>query len=183
MMMLIMNVTIVLIIIMSSLSFPVIRTIMLKNDCNSDRYRSNRNINSNSDGPGEYASLPSSITSMKRTIKFSLGVGLSVIGGGISSAKASPLSKPDLKSTSMLKATTIPIASEIDNNIVVKSITDKRQYKAITLNNGIRALLISDPDSSVSAAALDVHVGAMSDPSNVPGLAHFCEHMSFLGIF
>ena len=32
-----------------------------------------------------------------------------------------------------------------------------------------------------SAAALDVHVGHFSDPQELPGLAHFCEHMCFLG--
>jgi len=32
-----------------------------------------------------------------------------------------------------------------------------------------------------SAAALDVHVGHFSDPVDLPGLAHFCEHMLFLG--
>ena len=24
-------------------------------------------------------------------------------------------------------------------------------------------------------------LGSMSDPDNIPGLAHFCEHMAFLG--
>ena len=42
-------------------------------------------------------------------------------------------------------------------------------------------LLISDPTTEKSAAALDVHIGSMSDPPNLPGLAHFCEHMLFLG--
>lgn len=179
-----MNVIILLIVLISSSSFPLIRTIMLKNENNNNRYRNsnNNNIKSDVDGPGEYISLPSSITSMKKTIKFCLGVGLGVIGGSISSANASPSKISQLKTTS-IKSTTIPIDTEIDNNIVIKSITDQREYKAITLNNGIRTLLISDPDSSLSAAALDVHVGAMSDPINVPGLAHFCEHMSFLGIF
>lgn len=32
-----------------------------------------------------------------------------------------------------------------------------------------------------AAAALDVHVGHFSDPASLPGLAHFCEHMLFLG--
>ena len=179
-----MNITILLIILISSLSFPLIRTIMLKKENSNNRYRNNNNVKSNNDiGPGEYISLPSSITSMKKTIKFCLGVGLGVIGGSISSANASPSTISQLKKTSILKSTTIPIDTEIDRNIVIKSITDKREYKAITLNNGIRTLLISDPDSSLSAAALDVHVGAMSDPINVPGLAHFCEHMSFLGIY
>jgi len=28
---------------------------------------------------------------------------------------------------------------------------------------------------------MDVHVGHFSDPDGIPGLAHFCEHMLFLG--
>lgn len=58
---------------------------------------------------------------------------------------------------------------------------DERLYRAFELENGMRVLLVSDPSSSRSAAALDVNVGAFSDPKKVPGLAHFCEHMSFLG--
>ena len=33
----------------------------------------------------------------------------------------------------------------------------------------------------MAAAAMDVQVGHMSDPEELPGLAHFCEHMLFLG--
>ena len=40
---------------------------------------------------------------------------------------------------------------------------------------------MSDETTDKSAAALDVHIGHMSDPFNLPGLAHFCEHMLFLG--
>ena len=64
---------------------------------------------------------------------------------------------------------------------VKKRPLDERLYRAFELDNNIRVLLISDPSSSRSAAALDVNVGAFSDPREVPGLAHFCEHMSFLG--
>ncbi len=32
-----------------------------------------------------------------------------------------------------------------------------------------------------SYAAMNVHVGHFSDPENIPGIAHFCEHMLFLG--
>ena len=41
--------------------------------------------------------------------------------------------------------------------------------------------MISDETTDKSAAGLDVHIGHMSDPVNLPGLAHFCEHMLFLG--
>ena len=47
----------------------------------------------------------------------------------------------------------------------------------------LQVLLVSDPSTDKAAAAMDVHIGHMSDPSNLPGLAHFCEHMLFLGWF
>ena len=67
------------------------------------------------------------------------------------------------------------------NNVVRTKPLDERQFRAIELDNKLRVLLVSDPSSSRSAAAMDVKVGSFSDPREVPGLAHFCEHMSFLG--
>ena len=69
---------------------------------------------------------------------------------------------------------------EIHENII-KSSEDKREYKGLVLRNGLKVLLISDVEADKSAAALDVAVGAMSDPREVQGLAHFLEHMLFLG--
>ena len=57
---------------------------------------------------------------------------------------------------------------------------DKRIYETMTLDNGLRVILCSDPSSNTAAAAMDVHVGANSDPDSVPGLAHFCEVSSIL---
>ena len=77
---------------------------------------------------------------------------------------------------------TKPVKSiDILNKEVIKRKNDKRKYEAYTLPNGIQVLLVSDPDSMTAAAALDVHVGSLSDPKAIPGMAHFCEHMSFLG--
>ena len=65
---------------------------------------------------------------------------------------------------------------------VIRPPNDDRDFLAYTLdNNGLRVLLVSDPSSQEAAAAMDVHVGATSDPEAVKGLAHFCEHMLFLG--
>ncbi len=64
---------------------------------------------------------------------------------------------------------------------VVKSDEDKRLYRGLVLENGLRTLLISDPETDKSAAAVDVNVGHLSDPEELPGLAHFCEHMLFMG--
>uniref|UniRef100_A0A6T8KCF8 Peptidase M16 N-terminal domain-containing protein n=1 Tax=Hemiselmis andersenii TaxID=464988 RepID=A0A6T8KCF8_HEMAN len=64
---------------------------------------------------------------------------------------------------------------------VEKSPEDKRSYRTLTLPNGLRVLLASDPATNKASAALDVHVGHFSDPDAIAGMAHFCEHMLFLG--
>ncbi|XP_076044547.1 insulin degrading metalloproteinase isoform X2 [Oratosquilla oratoria] len=66
-------------------------------------------------------------------------------------------------------------------NNVIKSEEDQRMYRVLVLDNGVKVLLVSDPKTDKSAAALDVHIGSMSDPWELPGLAHFCEHMLFMG--
>lgn len=58
---------------------------------------------------------------------------------------------------------------------------DTNQYRYLTLNNGIRVLLIHDANAQKSAAALAVNVGHFDDPSDREGLAHYLEHMLFLG--
>ena len=69
-------------------------------------------------------------------------------------------------------------ASEIE---IEKSPNDVRNYRLITLDNQLEVLLISDPETQVAAAAIDVNTGYFDDPDSVPGLAHFLEHMLFLG--
>ncbi len=64
---------------------------------------------------------------------------------------------------------------------VIKSINDPREYKVITLPNDLQCLLIHDKDADKSAASLSVKVGFHQDPVDRPGLAHFLEHMLFLG--
>ncbi|XP_076308150.1 insulin-degrading enzyme-like isoform X2 [Tachypleus tridentatus] len=73
----------------------------------------------------------------------------------------------------------VSISHVVDN--IIKSEEDRRSYRGLELTNGMKILLISDPTTEKSAAALDVHIGHMSDPWHIPGLAHFCEHMLFLG--
>lgn len=64
---------------------------------------------------------------------------------------------------------------------LVKSANDARQYRYLELDNGLKVLLVSDSEAERAAAALDVHVGSRNDPENYQGLAHFLEHMLFLG--
>uniref|UniRef100_A0A0R3WFR8 Peptidase_M16 domain-containing protein n=1 Tax=Taenia asiatica TaxID=60517 RepID=A0A0R3WFR8_TAEAS len=64
---------------------------------------------------------------------------------------------------------------------ITKSESDNRVYRAITLTNQLKFLLISDPYTDKAAACLAVGVGSFYDPVDVPGLAHFCEHMILLG--
>ena len=63
----------------------------------------------------------------------------------------------------------------------VKGDSDARDYRYLQLDNGLRVLLVSDPSTDLAAASLDVHAGSGNDPVQRPGLAHFLEHMLFLG--
>ncbi|KAJ3300130.1 Insulinase (Peptidase M16) [Borealophlyctis nickersoniae] len=56
---------------------------------------------------------------------------------------------------------------------------DDREYRLVTLENKLQALVISDPKTDKSSAALDVHVGHLCDPDDAAGLAHFCEHLHY----
>ncbi|XP_032664480.1 insulin-degrading enzyme isoform X2 [Odontomachus brunneus] len=64
---------------------------------------------------------------------------------------------------------------------IIKSKNDDRFYRGLVLKNKMKVLLINDPRTDKSAAALNVNIGSMCDPDDLPGLAHFCEHMLFLG--
>lgn len=64
---------------------------------------------------------------------------------------------------------------------IIQSQNDNRHYQAFTLDNELKVLIISDPETKKAAASLDVFVGSASDPDERAGLAHFLEHMLFLG--
>ena len=61
------------------------------------------------------------------------------------------------------------------------SASDNRQVRHIKLDNKLEALLFHDPETTKAGAGLDVHVGCALDPKTRQGLAHFCEHMLFMG--
>ena len=58
---------------------------------------------------------------------------------------------------------------------------DKRKTLTLSLENGLDVFLVSDPDVHRSAAALSVGTGYLFDPKEKSGLAHYLEHMLFLG--
>lgn len=94
-----------------------------------------------------------------------------------------------------------------------KSPSDRREYRAVELENGLRCVLIKEDElllaapslvrhgsgsgsssggagarnansreaAATAAVAMSVGVGYLSDPDDVPGLAHFLEHMLFMG--
>ncbi len=62
-----------------------------------------------------------------------------------------------------------------------KATTDKSEYRRLELENGLKVILLSDPDLNKSSASLVVGVGSYGDPKERQGLAHFLEHMLFLG--
>jgi len=92
--------------------------------------------------------------------------------------------------------------------VPVSSPHDPRAYRHCTLANGLEALLVNDKPKSQqqpqrtkqqpqpqqsdagdsgssgekpACVALSVRVGSWSDPAAIPGLAHFLEHMLFMG--
>jgi len=56
-----------------------------------------------------------------------------------------------------------------------------RQYRAFQLPNGLDVACIFDPLAHKAAVSMNVHVGSFNDPPDTLGLAHFTEHMLFLG--
>ncbi|WP_417533025.1 insulinase family protein [Marinobacterium stanieri] len=76
----------------------------------------------------------------------------------------------------LLALLSLPARAEI-----ITSPLDTREFKPVTLDNGLRAVVVSDPRSDKAAVSLNVDVGSNANPDDRPGLAHFLEHMLFLG--
>nr|VFJ47531.1 MAG: Secreted Zn-dependent peptidases, insulinase-like [Candidatus Kentron sp. DK] len=79
----------------------------------------------------------------------------------------------------ILMASSIPAVRAATG--IITSPHDTRQYAAFTLPNRLKVLLVSDPKTDKAAAALELLAGSGADPGARPGLAHFTEHMLFLG--
>ncbi|KAL7538426.1 hypothetical protein ACHAXR_012769 [Thalassiosira sp. AJA248-18] len=97
-----------------------------------------------------------------------------------SGATATLEATADDDTTATASATTETVVLANDSEFI-KSLPDKRQYRAITLPNQLTVLLASDPTTDIEAASVHVRAGHFDDPPNRAGLAHFHEHMLFLG--
>ena len=47
----------------------------------------------------------------------------------------------------------------IENDDIIRSAQDQRVYRGLELTNGMKLMLISDPDTDKSSAAMDVNIG------------------------
>lgn len=83
-----------------------------------------------------------------------------------------------------------PYKSYTVRDDIRKSELDDRQYRYIKLPNGMRCVVVHDKDVETSAACLFVANGSFCDPQGpdrdgskrkADGLAHFLEHMVFMG--
>jgi insulysin len=66
-------------------------------------------------------------------------------------------------------------------NDIHKSPADRSLYRGLTLPNKMKVLLISDAETLQGTAAMNVRIGSMKDPVEFQGIAHFLEHMLFMG--
>ena len=64
-------------------------------------------------------------------------------------------------------------------NKIIKSENDDREYVWFELQNEMKVILITDNESTSCGALLNVNVGSIHETD--PGMAHFLEHMVFMG--
>ncbi|SMF35700.1 protease-3 [Alteromonadaceae bacterium Bs31] len=64
---------------------------------------------------------------------------------------------------------------------VIKSPKDTREYKTFSLDNNMDVILVRDTSSEIAAVSLALAVGSFQNPTQQQGLAHYLEHMLFLG--
>jgi len=60
-----------------------------------------------------------------------------------------------------------------------KSENDTRDYNYLKLKNNLEIVIIEDKTESLCGACLNVNIGSVHE--SIPGLAHFLEHMLFMG--
>lgn len=90
---------------------------------------------------------------------------------------------PLLTSLLMLGACSLLIPQEAMTQLPTPTTSprDDREYRSLALDNGLKVLLIHDSKAEKAAASMNVAAGSLHEPDEWPGLAHFLEHMLFLG--
>ena len=58
---------------------------------------------------------------------------------------------------------------------------DDRKFYGSKLQNGIKYIVINDSHLKKSFVTVSVNIGSYSNPEGYDGLAHFLEHMLFMG--
>lgn len=111
------------------------------------------------------------------------GIGTSTSSSSLSST--APVEEAELVDTEIVASSKSKSKSKTkiiaEDDEFIKPDLDTRQYRAITLANNLTCLLVSDPLTDVEAGSIHINSGHFQDPAHRPGLAHFHEHMLFLG--
>ncbi|GHC28244.1 peptidase M16 [Kushneria pakistanensis] len=68
-----------------------------------------------------------------------------------------------------------------ENHRIIPAPGDDADYQPLRLDNGLQVVLVHDPRAERAGAAMNVATGSAFNPPQFPGLAHFLEHMLFLG--
>jgi insulysin len=64
---------------------------------------------------------------------------------------------------------------------MIKPDIDYRSYRVVRLTNNLEVTIISDINATICSASMALGVGTFQDDDDTNGLAHFFEHMIFLG--
>jgi insulysin len=83
--------------------------------------------------------------------------------------------------TLLVAASLLPVTAAPVLPPKVTAPTDTAVFRRFTLENGLRVLLVSDAKFNKSGASLVTNTGQIDDPADREGMAHFLEHMLFLG--
>ena len=65
--------------------------------------------------------------------------------------------------------------------MIILPVNETRKIQHYKLGNGMNIVTIYDKNTKSSAASMAVKVGHSSNPDNINGLAHYLEHMLFMG--
>ena len=64
---------------------------------------------------------------------------------------------------------------------VITPLFDKRSFNCVTLDNLIKYVIVNDPLLDKTCISVHVKGGSYDEPPNYDGVAHFLEHMLFMG--